>query len=248
MEKVVAIIPARGGSKGIPEKNIKLLGGYPLIAFSTIAAKLCSQIDRVIVSTDCPEIADIAKSYCAEVPFLRPPELARDNSPDMDFVHHALNWLEDYEGGVPKFMVHLRPTTPLRDPILVDLAINTMKSENDATSLRSVHELSEPPQKMFGIQHGFLVGLFPNDPRPEYYNFPRQTFPPAYYPNGYVDIIRTDFVRRSQNLHGDRILAFTTPATVEMDGLEDFEYAEYLLERRGHPLHEHLKANCVSMR
>lgn len=98
--KVFALIPARGGSKGMPKKNISPLRGYPLIAFSIVAAKLCSGIERAIVSTDSPEIADIARFYGADVPFLRPPELAQDDAPDIDFVRHALGWLETHEGSV----------------------------------------------------------------------------------------------------------------------------------------------------
>ena len=246
--EIFAIIPARGGSKGVSKKNIKPLGGYPLIAFSIVAARLCSQIERVIVSTDSPEIAGIAKCYGAEVPFLRPPELAQDDSPDIDFVRHALDWFETNEGSVPDFLVQLRPTAPLRDPALIDSAIRTVQSNAEATSLRSVHELQEPVQKMMGLQDGFLVGLFPNDPRPEYYNLPRQAFPPSYHPNGYVDIIRTDFVRHINSLHGPRILAFITPMVVEVDRPEDFEYLEYLIEKKGHPLHEYLKANFPAHR
>lgn len=246
--KIFAIIPARGGSKGVPKKNIKPLGGYPLIAFSVAAAKLCTEIERAIVSTDSPEIAEIAKSYGAEVPFLRPPELAQDDSPDIDFVRHVLEWLGTNEGSVPDFLVQLRPTTPLRDPALIDSAIRTIKANAEATSLRSAHELQEPVQKMMGIRNGFLLGLFPDDPRPEYYNLPRQAFPPSYHPNGYVDIIRTDLLRRSNNLHGPRILAFITPVAVEVDRPEDFEYLEYLTEKKGHALHEYLEANFPAHR
>ena len=239
---IFAIIPARAGSKGVPKKNIRVLGGYPLIAFSIVAAKLSSDIERVMVSTDSLEIAEIARSYGAEVPFLRPPELAQDASPDIDFIRHALDWLETHEGSKPDFLVVLRPTTPLRDPALIDSAIRTLKSNDQATSLRSAHQLQEPPQKMMGIQDGFLVGLFPEDTRPEYYNLPRQAFSPAYHPNGYVDIIKTSFVRSGNSLYGPHILAFVTPVAGEVDRPEDFEYLEYLVDKKGHTLHEYLKA------
>jgi len=248
LQKVFAIIPARSGSKGVPKKNIELLGGYPLIAFSIVAAKLCSEIERVIVSTDSSEIAEIAGYYGAEVPFLRPPELAQDTSMDIDFIQHALGWLESHEGGQPDFLVQLRPTTPLRDPGLINTAIRSMSSHDAATSLRSVHGLPEPPQKMMGIRDGFLVGLFPDDMRPEYYNLPRQAFPPAYHPNGYVDIVKTSLVRGGNSLHGPRILAFITPVAVEVDRPEDFEYLRYLIEKWGHLLHKHLKANFPAYR
>lgn len=240
---VFAIIPARAGSKGIPGKNTKLLGGYPLIAYTVVAAKLCSRIDRIIVSTDSSEIAELAKFYGAEVPFLRPSELAQDHSPDNDYILHALDWLEEREGDPPDFLVQLRPTTPLRDSSVIDSAIETIETDVTATSLRSVHQLPEPPQKMMGIRDRFLVGLFPDDARPEYYNLPRQAFPPAYHPNGYVDILKTNFVRKNSSLYGPRILAFVTPFAVEVDRLEDFERLEYLIERKGHPLCERLETS-----
>jgi CMP-N,N'-diacetyllegionaminic acid synthase len=242
-EKIVAIIPARGGSKGVPKKNIKPLGGYPLIAFSIAAAKICPEIQRLVVSTDSPEIADIARSYGAEIPFLRPPEFARDSSPNIDVIRHALDWFKDNEGGEPDLLVQLLPTTPLRDPVLIGSAIRRIQGKPYATSLRSVHELAEPPQKMMKIQGDFLVGFFPEDPRPEYFNLPRQTFPLAYHPNGYVEIISTSSVRTGKGLFGSKILAFVTPVTAEVDSPEDFEYLMYIIEKKGHPIHGYLKAN-----
>jgi len=236
----VALVPARGGSKGVPGKNIRLLGGHPLIAYSVAAARLSSVIDRVVVSTDSPEIARVAEHYGAEVPFLRPAELARDTSPDLEFVRHAIEWFERYEQYRPEWIIQLRPTTPLRDPILISAALQAIVARHDATALRSVHELSEPPQKMMGIEDGWLIGLFPHDPRPEYYNLPRQSFPTAYHPNGYVDVVRPSVVMVGQSLHGQRILGFVTPPAIEIDLPESLEYLEFALEKHGHPLLDHL--------
>ena len=226
----------------MPKKNTRLVGGHPLIAYSIAAAKLCPAIDRVVVSTDCSEIASVAASYGAEVPFLRPTRLARDSSPDIDFVRHALDWFQSKEGSRPDLLVHLRPTTPLRDPDLMQSAIESIRLNNKATSLRSVHELPEPPQKMMGIENGYLRGLFPGDPRAEYYNLPRQAFPAAYHPNGYADILRSEFVMRQESLHGPFILAFVTPPAVEIDTPEDFAYLDYVVERKGHSLERYWKA------
>ncbi len=245
-KKIFAIIPARGGSKGVPKKNIKLLGGYPMVAYSIVAARLCQRIERVIVSTDSLEIADIARSYGAEVPFLRPSKFSQDNSPNIDFILHALDWFQSNEESQPDFLVQLLPTTPLRDPVLIDSAIQAMKVNDEATSLRSVHQLAEPPQKMMGIKGEFLVGFFPDDSRPEYFNLPRQTFPPAYQPNGYVEIIKTSFVRSGNGLFGPKILAFITPVTPEVDRPEDFEYLKYLIEKKGHTLHKYLTTNFAT--
>jgi CMP-N,N'-diacetyllegionaminic acid synthase len=208
---VVAVIPARGGSKGVPGKNLRPVGGYPLIAFSVAAARLCSGIDRTIVSTDSPEIAEVARSYGAEVPFLRPAELAQDRSPDIDFVLHLVRWLEGKEGRAPTTLVNLRPTTPLRDPALVDAAIRALGSAPEASSLRSVHPLAEPPQKMMGME------------------------------NGYVDLYRPLLVKETGFLHGPRVLGFVTPVTAEVDTPEDIVYLEFLLARSGHPLLRYLE-------
>jgi CMP-N,N'-diacetyllegionaminic acid synthase len=238
-----AVIPARGGSKGVPRKNIKLLKGFPLIAYSIAAAKLSKMTDRVIVSTESPEIAEIAKKFGAEVPFLRPEEYAQDRSPDIDFVRHAIDWFAKNENNQPELFVHLRPTTPLRDPALIDKAIGEIVNNNEATALRSVHELAEPPQKMFGIENGYLTGFFPHETRPEYYNLPRQVFPKAYHPNGYVDIIRTGFVTKTNTLHGPRMIGYVTPFTIEIDTPEDFSHLEYSIDKSSHPLYEYLTQN-----
>lgn len=235
-----AIIPARGGSKGVPRKNVKLLKGFPLIAYSIAAAQLSKLTARVIVSTESPEIAEIAQQFGAEVPFLRPAEFAGDRSPDIDFIVHAIDWFAEHDTVQPDLFVHLRPTTPLRDSVLIDQAIDTIRKNTEATALRSVHELAEPPQKMFMIENGYLTGFFPSETRPEYYNLPRQVFPKAYHPNGYVDIIRTGFVKQTKTLHGPKMIGFVTPCTIEVDTPEEFSQLEYQLGRGTHPLLEYL--------
>ena len=241
--KIYSIIPARSGSKGVPHKNIRLLAGFELIAYSIAAALMSKRIERVIVSTDSKKIAQIAEQYGAEAPFLRPKELARNHSTDREFVIHALHWFEEHEGTAPDYMVHLRPTTPLREPKLLDLAIENMLSTPEATSLRSGHEAPESPFKWFKRnKHGYFEGLLPDDPRPEYYNLPRQAFQAVYVPNGYVDILKTDFVLNSETLHGDRMLGFITPVAREVDTVEDFTFLEYDMEKRGHILSDYLRS------
>ena len=240
---IVAIIPARGGSKGIPKKNIKFLGGYPLIAYSIIASRITSEIQRTIVSTDSEEIAGISLTYGAEVPFLRPKEFAKDISRDIEFIQHFLRWMQDNEEFVPEYIVNLRPTTPLRDPNLISQAIKKVLCSREATSLRSAHETRESPYKFFKIENGFFAGLFSDDPRPEYYDLPRQEFPPVYHPNGYVDIIKSETVLNSNSLYGSKILPFITPVVGELDRPEDFEYVEFILHRERNKIYEFLKNN-----
>ena len=241
---VYSIIPARAGSKGVPGKNIRLLAGYPLIAYAICASRLSLKIERTIVSTDSEEIAGIARRYGAEAPFLRPAAISQDNSTDLELIRQAMSWFAEKEGVIPDLFVHLRPTTPLRIPSEIERAINFIQVNPGSTSLRSAHELPEPPQKMLQLDaDGFFTGFFPEDPRPEYYNLPRQIFPRAYHPNGYIDIIKTGFVRKAESLHGPRILGFITPAVTEVDRPEDFEYLEYKLARQGNPVYEYLTKN-----
>ncbi len=241
--KVIALIPARGGSKGVPKKNVYPLAGYPLIAYSIAAAKLASGIERVIVSTDNEEIAEIARHYGAEVPFLRPAEYATDTSKDIDVIKHVLEWFSAHEKHHPDYLIYLRPTTPLRDPRHIEEAIGLLQKSASSTSLRSGHEIRESPYKLFGIQDGHFTGLFPDDPRPEYYDLPRQTFPPVYQPDGYVDILVTKHIIDSSSLHGPKILAYTSPDTGEIDSKEDFRFTEYNLEKTAWDIYEYLKKN-----
>ena len=235
-----AIIPARGGSKGVPGKNTRPLCGHPIIAFSIVTALSCNEIERVIVSTDSEEIAEIAKTYGAEVPFMRPSELSGDKSPAIDYVSHATKQMELIDNYRPDLMVMLLPTTPLRKTHLVDQAIALLKKTPDATGLRSVHELPEPPQKMMAIEDGYLTGFFPDDPRPEYFNLPRQLFPTAYHPNGYVELVRRSTLLNEGTLYGPKILGAITPFSIEIDTPEDFNYLEYYVERHPQPLIEKL--------
>jgi len=240
---VYAIIPARAGSKGIPGKNIKLLGGYPLIAYSIIAAKLSKNISRIIVSTDSTQISDIAKKYGAQVPFLRPVEFAQDKSRDIEFVLHAINWFRKNEQKVPDYFVHLRPTTPLRDPVIIDEAIMKIENNQNATSLRSAHPASESPFKWFTCDNqGYFKGILPEYSNDQI-NLPRQSFPLVYVPDGYVDVLKTSFIIASGSLLGNKMLGFISPVCSEVDTIEDFEFLEFELTKKSNPVFEYLKAN-----
>ncbi|WP_169312407.1 acylneuraminate cytidylyltransferase family protein [Methanoplanus limicola] len=231
VNEVWAVIPARGGSKGIPKKNLIDLNGFPLIAYSIMSGINCNEITRTIVSTDSYEIANVAKKYGADIPFLRPNEISTDTSQDIYFILHLLNWYIENEGIIPKYLVNLRPTTPLRNPGKLCEAINLIKNDKDATSLRSVHELSEPPQKMMKFNGKYLDGFFPDDPRPEYYNLPRQFFPKAYHPNGYIDIYLPNLVLDNYSLYGDKVLGYITEYVEEIDTIQNYENLKYHLKQ-----------------
>ena len=151
MNKVVALIPARRGSKGVLGKNIKPLAGFPLIAYSIKAALKSKLIDRVIVSTDSEEYAEIAISYGAEVPFIRPVNISGDKATDAQFFEHVIKWFVEEGEKVPKYLVHLRPTTPLRSFEIIDGAIKEFVDSN-YSALRSCHKMTESSYKTFEIE------------------------------------------------------------------------------------------------
>lgn len=220
----------------MPRKNLHPLVGYPLLAYSVVTARRCLLVDRVLVSSDDPEIISVAKRFGAEAPFLRPARLAGDTSQDNEYVSHALEWLTAHESWEPDLVVLLRPTTPLRDPALVDQAIQSLREDSQATSLRSAHPLNEPPHKMLQIINNRFAGFFPADKRPDYFNLPRQNFPQAYHPNGYVDIVRSSYLKKTGELYGSEIRPFVIPPVVEIDTVADLEFLEWQAARQKNPL------------
>jgi N-acylneuraminate cytidylyltransferase len=223
--KIIALIPARGGSKSMPRKNLADLGGHPLIAWSIAAARLCDAIEDVVVTTDSTEIAEIAREYGASVPFLRPAELARDHSLDRQFFEHYLAHVRSAGEAAPDLIVHLRPTTPLRDPHEIDNAIRFMTTHRDATSLRSMHRTSLTPYKMFRIRDGVADPFLHKPGLREPYNSPRQWFEDAFIPNGYVDIVRPAVLAESGLLHGKRMKVHETDPVPDIDGPDDLARA-----------------------
>lgn len=230
--EVLAIIPARGGSKSIPRKNIRNFAGYPLIAYSIAAGKAAKNVTRLLVSTDDEEIASIAKDYGAEIPFLRPTELSQDDTPDLPVFQHALAWLEENEGYHPDILVQLRPTSPLRRTIHIDHAVQRLLEHPEADSVRTVCVPFQNPYKMWRIgEDGFLHALLTFD-MPEPYNLPRQALPDVYWQTGYVDAAWTDTIQGKNSMTGDNILPLIIGAEewIDIDSPHDWRRAERLLE------------------
>ncbi len=236
MSDIVAIIPARSGSKSLVDKNIKYLSGHSLIAYSIAVAKLSKKIDRVIVSTDSQKYAEIAKQYGAEVPFIRPDKYSTDAATDKDFLVHAMSWFEENENSVPEYWVHLRPTTPLRSIEIIDNAINEIVQDNNATSLRSGHKAPESPLKWFVKSNRYFRGLVDG----EDYNLPKEAFEQVYIPDGFVDIVKSSFVMNNKEIHGDKMIGFESPVCTEVDSVEEFEYIQYQLDKNGSELLNYL--------
>jgi len=231
-KEILAIIPARGGSKSVPRKNIIKLGGKPMIAWAIEAALGSKWITRVIVSTDCEEIASISKEYGAEIPFLRPAEISGDRSVDIEFHQHALNWLLDNENYSPDFVINLRPTPPARKVATIDAAIEHFMKFPEADSLRSVHLSSESPFKMWCINEGGLMkSVCSLEGIEEPYNQPRQNLPLVYWQDGYIDITRPSVILGKGSTTGNNIIPFEIhePA-IDIDYPEDIENAEAQLK------------------
>lgn len=216
--EVLALIPARGGSKSVPRKNLLEVAGRPLIAYSIRHALASRSITRTIVSTDDAEIAEVASVHGAELPFRRPAEFATDFATDLDVFRHALGWLAEHEGYRPELVVHLRPTGPVRDVALIEHAIALMLEHPEADSLRSVGLAEQTPYKMWRLEGAYLTPLLPLPEFPEAHSMPRQKLPPAYWQNGYVDVVRPRAVLELDSMVGRVVLPFVVPGKIhELD-------------------------------
>jgi len=228
--EVLAIVPARGGSKSIPRKNIKLFAGHPLIAYSIAAGLAARSVTRLIVSTDDAEIAEVSHQYGAEVPFLRPAQLAEDDTPDLPVFQHALRWLEEQEGYRPTIVVQLRPTSPLRRVAHIDGAVEALLARPEASAVRTVCVPFQNPFKMWRIgPDGFLQPLLQTEFE-EPYNMPRQQLPEVYWQTGYVDVARAEVILAG-SMTGSRILPLVVDPSewVDIDSPADWSMAEQLL-------------------
>ena len=238
MNDVIAIIPARSGSKSVSDKNVKMLSGHPLMAYSIAAAKLSKSINRVIVSTNSEDYANIARSYGAEAPFIRPEEHSTDTATDRGWVIHAMEWLKKNEDNVPDYWVHLRPTTPLRDFKIIDKAVDLMKSNSNFTSLRSAHKSPESPFKWFLKKEDYFKGILNDN---DHYS-PKEGFETVYIPNGYVDILKPSYVMNNPEIYGNSMFGFVSPMVSEVDSIDEFDYIQYQMSREKSDLESYLNS------
>ena len=228
--EVLAIIPARGGSKGIPRKNIRPFAGYPLIAYSIAAALQAEMVTRVVVSTDDEEIAEVARRYGAETPVLRPVELAADRTMDLPVFQHVLTWLVEHENYHPEAIVHLRPTTPIRPLDLVDRAVRLLLAHPEADSVRGITLAHQNPYKMWLVDaedhpiHPLTTVPGMDEP----YNAPRQVLPTAYAHTGLIDVMRPATLLELNSMSGNTILPiiFDPVYDADLDTPEDWRRAE----------------------
>jgi N-acylneuraminate cytidylyltransferase len=232
---VLAVVPARGGSKGLPHKNLLLLGGRPLVAHAVQTALEASLTSRVLCSTDDPHIADVARDAGAEVPFLRPAHLAQDRTEDWPVFVHALDWLEQYDGWVADLIVNLRPTSPLRTPSHVDRAIRLLL-ESGVDSVKAICLARQHPHKMWlrqpdGRIQPFLKTPFRTSRGPD---VPRAELEDVYWQNGVVDVTRREVIREQRVMIGHRAAGLVTEPedSIDIDTPLDLALAEVLFARR----------------
>ncbi|MEA3272792.1 MAG: acylneuraminate cytidylyltransferase family protein [Patescibacteria group bacterium] len=233
--KILAVIMARGGSKGLPGKNIKPMLGKPLIAYIIEEAKKSKYIERVILSTDDDAIAGVGKQYGTEVLFKRPAELASDTATELPVVQHALKWLEDNDGYKPDIIVRLVPTSPLSKAEYIDKGIKLMLDNPDAEGVRSVVKSPSHPLKCWRLEGDNLISFIPKEVYgfKEPYIMPRQVLPKAFVNNGAVDVLKYDTIMNKNSWLGDKIYGFEMPEenSVNIDNEFDFMMAKRILKR-----------------
>jgi len=222
---IVAIIPARSGSKSIKDKNIILYKNKPLIYHSIQIALKSKLVNRVIVSTDSIKYAKLSTKFGAEVPFLRPKIISKDSSNDSGWIFHSIDYLINKEKYYPDLIIHLRPTSPNREIKTFEKGIKWfLKNKDSSTSMRSVSIFSQPPQKLFQIKKKFLTGFFNKKYKGEYHSRPRQDYPKTYLPNGYIDILKTSYILKSKKIYGNKILSYVTSPILDIDTKQDLKY------------------------
>lgn len=224
---MLAIIPARGGSKGLPGKNIKLLNGKPLIAYTIESALKAKEITRVIVSTDDDDIAKISKEYGAEIPFMRPAHLATDTALSIDAYEYTLRKLElDENLKIENFIV-LQPTSPLRTSENIDAAIRLFKEKNAFSVISFCQEHHPISWHKYISNSGNLESIFEEKLQN------RQDIKTTYYPNGAIYIMRKDvFVARNYYSKETYAYLMDRKTSIDIDTYEDFDYAEFIFYKK----------------
>ncbi|OGK77584.1 MAG: hypothetical protein A2X52_20680 [Candidatus Rokubacteria bacterium GWC2_70_16] len=227
----LGIIVARGGSKGLPRKNLLPLAGKPVVVHTIEAAKGAARLGRVILSSEDDEIMTVARAAGCEVPFRRPVELAGDRSSTVDVALHALGWLEEQDGYRPEIVVLLPATAPLRRAAHIDGALRSLEEDPGAEAVVAVTEPDYPPYWMMRVADGRLAWLFPEGARADH----RQELPPAYRPNGSIYAIRASILRARRTFYPEQTAPYVMARedSINVDDAMDLRLAALLLEGRG---------------
>jgi len=229
-KKILGVIPARGGSKGIKNKNIRLLNGKPLIYYTISAGKKSKFLTDLIVSTDNQKIKEISENYGAKVPFIRPKELANDKALAIPTIQHAVKAYEDLIKDIFDYIIMLQPTAPLRSTEDIDNSLIELISKNADSIISVVNVRNNHPFKMKLINKGYLFDFIET----EIENPPRQNLPPVYMVNGAIYATKRDVLMDGNSFKGDHCLPFIMPfqRSVNIDEKTDIVLAEYLMKNK----------------
>tara|TARA_B100000242_G_C43054510_1_gene493158 strand:+ start:5441 stop:6154 length:714 start_codon:yes stop_codon:yes gene_type:complete len=225
-----AFIPARSGSKTIRNKNLLKINKLPLIAYSIRAALNCKLINKVFFSSDSKKYLNLAKSFGCKNLILRDKKFAQDKSSDLDVFKDFINLMIKKNHQLPEFIIHLRPTTPIRKNNIITKAINIFqKKKQKYTALRSISTMSNPSYKTFRIRKQKLCSISKVDYDLDKYNLPKEMFEKTYFPNGYVDIFKTKNIFKNY-LHGNKVYPFiVNEYNSDIDNLDDFKKLKKIL-------------------
>ncbi|MCC6178139.1 MAG: acylneuraminate cytidylyltransferase family protein [Chloroflexi bacterium] len=229
---IVGLIPARAGSKRVKNKNIRLLGGHPVIAYTIAAARDSGVFNDVIVSTDSEHFADIARHYGASVPFLRPDEYAGDRSPDVEWIEYTLKRLRDEGKGYDCFSI-LRPTSPFRKAATIRRAWETFLAEEGVDSLRAVEKCKQHPAKMWVVRGQRMFPLLPIGPKEQpWHSSQYPSLPEVYVQNASLEIAWSRVIFQDRTIAGNSYVPFLTEGDegYDVNDVADWIYAEYMLE------------------
>lgn len=227
--KIIVIIPARSGSKSLPNKNILPLNGKPLVYYSVSYALKSEIVDKVIVSTDSDEYAEIARNCGADVPFIRPANISTDDSRDYSFMRHALDYYDSIDE-IFDIYILLRPTSPLRPNGLIERSIDILNNNPKASSVRAVAKVKEHPYRVLGINKDGSISSFVRDIH-EPYNFPRQELPEAYFMTGDIEAARRETLLNG-SISGENMfpIIIKPEEKIDIDHIDDFKIAEEKLK------------------
>ena len=219
--KVLVIIPARSGSKGIKNKNIKIIQKKPLLAHSIIYAKRCKFIDRIVVSTDSNKYANIARKFKADVPFLRSKKLSGDKVKDYPVIRNCLKISEKYYKTLFDYIILLRPTSPFREKLLIEKGLKKLHNNKFSTSIRSVIQTKKHPYRHWKIiKKGKMISIVSNIKEP--YNIPRQQLPKMFFQTGDIEIVKRKTIMNG-SISGTRVIPLIVKSFYDIDTIDDIK-------------------------
>ena len=226
-----AIILARSGSKSIKDKNIVLINNKPLVNYTIETCLASKKINRIFFLTDSQKYVDLVNKYPIEIPYIRSKKVSKDNSTDYSTIKDFLHRIKKLDYKLPNLLIHMRPTSPIREAEVVDKAIKEFIKKKQYTSLRSIHEMEESAYKTVEINKNKLVSSFSKIEDLDKINKARQNYNKTFYPNGYVDILRVNYIFKNNRLYGNKVMPFITADPIEIDSKRKISFLEFMLTK-----------------